>query len=168
MTTTKVTQVTTHLFEDVTSAEKAYQDVLSEGYAQKDIYVIMSEDSRSKYSGAVQVNEESRITEGVGIGTATGVAIGGVFAAIAAIGTILAFPGTNILIAGPIAAGLAGAGMGGITGGFVGALIGWGIPEDTAKIYETGIQSGGVVLGIPKKRPDGSFEKAGKITDKLY
>ncbi|MBA3535812.1 MAG: hypothetical protein H0T84_04265 [Tatlockia sp.] len=40
-----------------------------------------------------------------------------------------------------MAAGLTGAGVGSIAGGIVGALVGWGIPEDKAKAFETGIKS---------------------------
>ncbi|MBA2657857.1 MAG: hypothetical protein H0U70_12885 [Tatlockia sp.] len=159
MTTTKDLLVTTHLFKDVESAEKAYEEALSKGYAPKDINVIMSEDSRKKYYGSILVKEESKATEGLGIGSATGAAIGGIVAAIAAIGTSLVLPGLGIIIAGPLAAGLAGAGTGGITGGFVGALIGWGIPEDKAQVYETGIKTGGILLGVNETNPQVSLEE---------
>mgnify|MGYP003381339126 CR=1 FL=1 len=48
---------------------------------------------------------------------------------------------SGIVLAGPIAAGLAGAGAGGITGGLIGALIGSGIPEERAKVYESGVKA---------------------------
>ena len=38
-----------------------------------------------------------------------------------------------------------------LTGGLVGALIGSGIPEETAKGYETGLNAGGIVLGFQPK-----------------
>ncbi len=52
------------------------------------------------------------------------------------------------MIAGPIAAALAGAGAGGLTGGIIGALIGWGMPEERAKLYESDLKNGGIVLGV--------------------
>ncbi|MBA2657901.1 MAG: hypothetical protein H0U70_13105 [Tatlockia sp.] len=158
MSDTKDLLVTTHLFKDVEAAEKAYEEALSKGYTPKDINVIMSEDSRKKYYGSVLVKEESKATEGLGIGSVTGAAIGGLVAAIAAIGTSLVLPGLGIIIAGPLAAGLAGAGAGGLTGGLVGALIGWGIPEDKAHVYETGIKSGGIVLGVNETNPAVSLD----------
>ena len=47
---------------------------------------------------------------------------------------------------------------GGLTGGLVGALIGWGIPEDRALEYETGIREGGTVLGVsPRTDEDADY-----------
>lgn len=149
--------VTTELFKDIESAEKAYNEALSKGYAPKDINIIMSEDSRNKHYGSVLVKEESKATQGLGVGSVTGAAIGGIVAAVAAIGTSLIIPGLGLVIAGPLAAGLIGAGAGGLTGGFIGALVGWGIPEDKAKIYETGIKSGGIVLGVNENQENNSL-----------
>ena len=55
------------------------------------------------------------------------------------------------MIAGPIVAALAGAGAGGATGGLIGGLIGAGIPEHRAKVYDTGIRGGGILLGVEAK-----------------
>ena len=119
--------ITTELFKDKESAEKAYNDALNQGYSPKDINIIMSEDSRKKYYDSVLVKEESKASQGLGIGGATGAAIGGIVAAIAAIGTSLLIPGLGLVVAGPLAAGLAGAGAGAISGGLIGALIGLGL-----------------------------------------
>jgi hypothetical protein len=145
--------LTTEIFKDRESAEKAYQAAIDEGYMPHDINVIMSEDSRNEYYDSVLVKEGSKVSEGLAIGSATGGAIVGIVAAIAAIGTSLVIPGLNLIIAGPLAAGLAGAGAGSIAGGMVGALVGWGIPEDKAKAFESGIKSGGIVLGIHHPSP---------------
>jgi hypothetical protein len=51
-------------------------------------------------------------------------------------------------VAGPLLAGLAGAGAGGATGGIIGALIGAGIPEERVKQYEEGVREGGIVMGV--------------------
>jgi hypothetical protein len=154
--------ITTELFKDRESAEKAYNEALEKGYKPQDINVIMSQESRDNYYGSVLVKEESKATQGLGVGSATGAAIGGLVAAIAAIGTSLIVPGLGLVVAGPLAAGLAGAGAGGITGGLIGALIGWGIPEDKAKVYETGIQSGGIVLGVNENKPDSDLQSQWK------
>jgi hypothetical protein len=95
-------------------------------------------------------------------GTATGAGIGGtlgaIIGAIAAIGTSVLLPGLGLLVAGPIAGALVGAGAGGITGGLLGALVGSGIPEEHAAEYETGIKSGGTVLGVnPRSAEDATF-----------
>jgi uncharacterized protein (TIGR02271 family) len=96
--------------------------------------------------------------EGSGTGGAIGGTVGAIIGAIAAIGTSIALPGLGLLIAGPIAGALVGAGAGGLTGGLIGALVGSGIPEDTAQEYETGIKSGGTVLGVtPRSSEDAAF-----------
>lgn len=140
--------MTTELFKTQEDAEKAYQDALDSGYKPADINIMMSEDSRKKYYDSVLVKEGSKASTGVGVGGVTGAAIGSIVAAIAAVGTSLVIPGLGLVVAGPLAAGAAGAGVGGIAGGMVGALVGWGIPEDKAKIFEAGIKSGGIVLGV--------------------
>ena len=41
-----------------------------------------------------------------------------------------------------------------MTGGLIGALVGWGIPEDNAKAYEAALRDGGVVLGVHPRNDD--------------
>ncbi|MBA2649304.1 MAG: hypothetical protein H0U75_06850 [Legionella sp.] len=148
MTDNKDLYLTTEIFKDRESAEKAYQDAIDAGYKPQDINVIMSEDSKKKYYDSVLVKEGSKASQGAAVGSATGAAVGGLVAAIAAIGTSLIIPGLGLIVAGPLAAGLAGAGAGSIAGGLVGAMVGWGIPEDKAKRFESDIKSGGILLGI--------------------
>ena len=105
---------------------------------------MMSDDTRKKYFGDVTPGTElsggTKAAEGFGKGSAIGGGIGAALGAIFAIGTSIVVPGLGLVVAGPIAAALAGAGAGGATGGLVGALIGAGIPEDRAKLYESGIR----------------------------
>ena len=70
----------------------------------------------------------------------------------------MALPGLGLIIAGPIAASLVGAGAGGLTGGLVGALVGSGIPEERATVYEKGLKEGGMVLGVkPRNDEDAKY-----------
>jgi hypothetical protein len=71
-----------------------------------------------------------KAAKGAGIGAGVGGFIGAVLAAIAAAITSIALPGFGVLMAGPIAAAVIGAGAGAANGTLVGALIGWGIPEE--------------------------------------
>ncbi len=75
-------------------------------------------------------------------------------ATIAAVGTSVAIPGLGLVVAGPLAAALAGAGAGGATGGLVGALIGAGIPEERVTHYESGLKSGGILMGVTPRNDD--------------
>ena len=77
-----------------------------------------------------------------------GGALGGVAGWLAGIGT-LAIPGVGPLIAaGPILAALSGVAAGAAVGGVTGALVGYGIPEYEAKIYEGKVREGNILLSV--------------------
>jgi len=150
----------TAMFHDRESAEKAYNTLLERGYSKEEINLVMSDETRKEhFSGDVKETEiGAKAAEGAGKGSAIGGTVGAIVGIIAAIGTSLVIPGLGIVIAGPIAAGLAGAGAGGITGGIIGALVGSGIPEERAKLYESGIKSGNIVMGVhPHNSEDAKF-----------
>jgi len=85
-----------------------------------------------------------------------GAGIGALLAGLAAAG--VAVPGLPIIAIGPLAAAFAGGGTGGALGAIVGALIGRGIPEERAKLYERGINEGGIVLGVtPRTEADADY-----------
>ena len=150
----------TGIFNDRESSESAYKSLRDRGYSDDDINVIMSDQTRDKYygEGTTDTALGSKAAEGTGIGGAIGGTLGAIIGGIAAIGTNLVLPGVGLVIWGPLAAALAGAGAGGLTGGLAGALIGWGIPEDRAKLYESGIKEGGTVLGVkPRSDEDADF-----------
>lgn len=157
-------KLTTSLFANKENAEKAYQYALSQGYSEEDVWVLMSKESRKKYYDSPLVTEANletqgtRSLEGLGIGSFAGITLGGIISAVAAMGTTVLFPGLELIIAGPIAAGLAGAGAGSIAGGVVGALVGFGIPEELAKRYEVGLQAGGIVLGVNEDIPGSNLK----------
>ncbi len=157
----------TGMFSDRDSTENAYQTLQDRGYTKDDINLIMSDETRKKHFTEDKVkNTEvgTKAAEGAGKGSAIGGTLGAIAGAIAAIGTTLAIPGLGLVIAGPIAAGLAGAGAGGLTGGLIGALVGSGIPEARAKLYESGVKEGNIVIGVrPKSEEDAEyFEKSWK------
>lgn len=149
----------TGMFRDRDSTESAYRSLRDRGYADDDINVMMSDDTRNKhYADGDSELEGNKALEGTGVGSAVGGTLGAIIGGIAAIGTNVLLPGLGLVVAGPIAAALAGAGAGGITGGLVGALIGWGIPEDRAAHYEEGIRNGGTVLGVnPRSDEDADY-----------
>lgn len=149
----------TGMFADRESTEKAYNALQERGYSNDDISMVMSDKTRKKHfddKGETEIG--TKAAEGAGKGSAIGGTIGAIAGVVAAIGTSIVIPGLGLVIAGPIAAGLAGAGAGGITGGIIGALVGSGIPEERAKLYESGIKNGNVVLGVhPKNNEDKSY-----------
>lgn len=146
----------TGLFRDRESAEKAYNSMTSRGYSKDDVNLMMSEDARGKYfsGGEGDTALGDKALEGAGVGSAIGGTVGAVLASIAAIGTSVLLPGVGLIVAGPLLAGLAGAGAGGLTGGLLGALVGSGIPEERAQAYESGIKEGGMVMGIKARNAE--------------
>ena len=145
----------TGLFRDRDSAERAYQSASSRGYSSGDVNIAMSDDTRKKYfAGPATTELGNKAAEGAGVGGAIGGTIGAIAAAIAAVGTSLVIPGLGLVIAGPAAAALAGAGAGAAAGGILGALVGWGIPEERVKQYEKGIKEGGILMGVKPKSDD--------------
>lgn len=155
-------RMVTGMFRDRESAERAYDALEEKGYTKDEINVMMSDDTRKRYfSDDDDSDLGSKAMEGAGTGSAIGGTVGAVAGIIAAIGTNLVIPGLGLVIAGPIAAGLAGAGAGGITGGLIGALIGSGIPKEHAEVYEKGIKDGHIVMGV-RPRTD---EEAEYISD---
>lgn len=150
--TTGRSRLVTGLFKDRESAERAYGSLSTRGYGKDDLNMIMSDDTRKKHfaddkdGGATDLGDKA--WEDAGKGAAIGSGVGATIAAVLAIGTTLAIPGLNLLVAGPLVAALAGAGAGGLTGGLIGALVGHGIPEEKAKEYDKGIRDGNIMMGV--------------------
>jgi len=134
----------TGLFDSETTAESAVSQLKNMGYGQNEITIIMKDrgaaDNFAHDTG-------SRTMEGVGTGAAIGGTIGAVLAGLLAVGTVT-IPGVGLIAAGSLAALLAGAGAGGVTGGLIGWLASAGIPHDVAPYYERGLQNGGVVVAV--------------------
>jgi hypothetical protein len=148
----------TRSFPDRASAERAFNDITARGYKSDDVHVLMSEDTRKKHFGkdTADTGLGNKALEGAGIGGAVGGAVGATLVGIAAAAATLTVPGLGLVIAGPLAGALAGGAAGGATGGLVGMLVGAGIPEDRAKVYESDLKQGGIVLGVNPRNDDDS------------
>ena len=151
----------TGMFNDKDSSEGAYRSLRDRGYSDDDINVLMSDETRNRYWSDADKHDDgigSKAAEGATTGGVIGGTLGAIAAGIAAIGTNVVLPGLGLIVWGPIAAGLAGAGAGGATGGLIGALIGAGIPEERAREYENGIKNGGTVIGVrPRNDEDAEY-----------
>src|SRR5437763_11297877 len=142
-------KLVTGLFKTRVAAEAAVDAIIKRGYTRDDISVLMSDATKSK---EFAIEAGTHVAQGAAVGGTVGGVAGATLAAIAAVSTSLALPGIGFLIAaGPIVAALAGLGAGGATGGLIGALVGAGIPEHRAKVYDAGLRSGGILIGIEAK-----------------
>jgi hypothetical protein len=140
----------TALFKDSKSVERAYQSVVKRGYDTGDINVVMSDATRRQYfSENRHINTElaSKAAEGGELGGPAGGTIG-IFIPVLVAGAVVALPGLGFVLAGPMAAALAGAGAAALAVGLIGALSDWGIPEERVQEYEKGIHDGGILMGV--------------------
>lgn len=88
----------------------------------------------------------TKAPEGATVGVSTGAILGAGLGWLAGIGA-LALPGFGALLAaGPLLAALSGAAVVGAVGGIGGTLVGMGIPEFEAKLYEGKLKAGGILI----------------------
>jgi hypothetical protein len=138
----------TALFNDRSSAERAYQSVAARGYGPDEVDIVMSDKTRNSEFAIAHARLGNKTLAGAGFGSAIGGAVGALAAVLASVGTAFMLPGIGVVVAGPIAAALAGGGAGAATGGLIGALVGRGMPADRIKYYEAGVKSGAILLGV--------------------
>ena len=147
----------TGLFRDSESVERAYKVVSQRDYGTSDINVVMSDETRRRYfSDDREIKTElgRKVAEGGELGGPTGGRIATIIPALIAVG-VVALPGLGLVLAGPLAVSLAAAGAAGVAVGLLAALSDWGIPEERAKQYETGIRDGGILVGVkPRTNED--------------
>ena len=153
-------KMVTGLFKDSKSVERAYRSIAKRGYDIGDINVVMSDDTRRRYFSddrPIKTELGRKVAEGGQLGGPTGGRIGTIIPALIAL-VIVAFPGLGLVLAGPLAVSLAAAGAAGLTVGLLAALSDWGIPEERAKQYETGIHDGGILVGVkPRSSQDARY-----------
>jgi hypothetical protein len=144
------------MFKNQAAAEQALRRLQAAGYDPKNISVIAHDKAIGRQ---VAAETGADVAGGAVQGATTGAVVGGLAGLLIGVGAIT-LPGVGgLLIAGPIAASLgltgatattvSGALTGALAGGVVGALVGLGVPKETAQLYETGLQEGGIILAVP-------------------
>lgn len=128
-----------------TEAESLVGDLHAAGFSQSDISVLFPDKGATRDFAHQQ---GTKAPEGAIIGTSAGGLAGAGLGLLAGLGAI-AIPGLGALIAaGPVMAALGGAAVGAAAGGVVGALVGLGIPEIQAKVYEGKIRDGNLLVAV--------------------
>ena len=126
----------------------------SAGFPSNDISVLFPDREGSRDFAHRQ---DTKAPEGALAGATTGGMLGGALGWLTGIGT-LAIPGVGPLVAaGPILAALTGVAAGAAIGGVTGGLVGYGIPEYQAKVYEGKIRNGNILISV---HTDDSQERA--------
>jgi hypothetical protein len=135
---------TVGVFETRAAAERAVADLKAAGYRDDQIGMV-AKDARGKTvrtDGAGETNAE----EGAAIGAVAGAAGGALVGAGIAAGVIPVIG--PVLAVGTLGTILINAAGGAAAASIVGALVGWGIPEEDAKYYESEVQAGRYLVTV--------------------
>lgn len=147
------------MFSNDNDAEKAINHLKDEGYKAEDMSLVMKDKDEQ---GRIARKTGTDTVGGAIQGATTGSMIGGLAGLLTGLG-VIAIPGVGpFLAAGPIATALgltgaaattvSGAATGAAAGGLIGALTSFGLSADDAKLYEQGVNEGGILLAVPVNR----------------
>jgi uncharacterized protein (TIGR02271 family) len=136
------------LFDDRAAAQNAVRELMEERFTNDQISVISKKpDGKGVQVEYVEEDGHQQV-EDMAKGAGTGAAIGGAAALLLSL-TALSIPGIGpVLAAGPIAALIAGAGIGATAGGLVSGLTRLGIEDDDARTYAEGLKRGGTLVTV--------------------
>jgi hypothetical protein len=145
-------------------AEEIVADLKNAMFSSNEVSVLFPDQQGTRDFAHEQ---HTKAPEGAATGAGAGTLLGGTLGWLAGVGA-LAIPGLGPFIAaGPILAALSGAAVGAAVGGATGALVGLGIPEYEAKLYEGKLKSGNILIsahaedGERLKRAKEIFERRG-------
>lgn len=142
--------MTTGVYTTHADAENAIKELVAFGVAERDISYIYTDGKGS----TTDAQTGEKIGTGAAAGATTGAIVGGIAGLVVANGIL---PGLgSLFVAGPLAAALgltgavattaAGAVTGAAAGGLIGAFSQLGINSDDAKLYETFVQRGEILV----------------------
>ena len=129
-------------------AEIALIELRDSGFNMDRISAIAQNSPDKEKLANVEVKSSSqRAKDGAETGAVMGATTGGVLGLIGSL-SILAIPGVGLATEAAVLLGnaLLGSGLGAAGGSLVGALIGWGIPEEQAKYYEELLSRGEYIV----------------------
>ncbi len=137
------------VFPGFAEARHAVEDLRRAGFRDDQIGVLgpdRGEAPAAEHTGLPNDPLGTRWEEGAGIGAATGATAGvGLGLAVAA---GLISPIGPVIAGGALVALLASASAGAASGAVVGGILGAGVPEDHARIYEGELQAGRVLVTV--------------------
>jgi hypothetical protein len=147
------------VFDDKRQAQAAVDELRRVGFTDDRIGVAARDESiRAEVQQSMGDRSESYAEEGAALGVAGGTGVGAIWGLAVAGGAIPAIG--PVIAGGTLAAILASAALGAATGGLVGVLIGWGLPEEEAQGYEHELQENRILVAV---RVNGRTEEARQI-----
>ena len=152
-----MTKTVVGLYDDLADARTVVDDLVRRGVERDNISLVLP-DPEKRY--ADHLNSAETVESSAAAGAIGGAIMGGLSGVLLGLGAVL-IPGIGpVIAAGPIVAGLVGAGMGAAAGGLAGALVSWGIPEEEAEYYEEEFRSGRILVTV---RANGREDEAREI-----
>jgi hypothetical protein len=136
------------IFDDYAAAGNAIDGVKEAGFAGEDISIVGRDmdDMRSVTSHVVESHGMDKTVGGMIVGGAVGGLLVGLATAI--------IPGVGgFLVAGPIMAAISGAAAGTYVGFLAGVLAHFDVPQYQAKVYETHLTAGKVLVAVHTDDP---------------
>ena len=128
-------------------AEVALTNLRDAGFNMDKISAIAKNPEAEQIADAELKSSEERAKEGAETGAILGATTGGMLGLIGSL-SVLAIPGVGIATEAAVLLGnaLLGSGIGAAGGSLVGALIGWGIPEEQALYYQELLSKGSYIV----------------------
>lgn len=170
-----MTNITMGVYKAHNDAEFAIKELEASGVKQSEISYLYTD----RQGDVAEGQSGEKMTAGaVGGGTA-GAVIGGIAGLVVANGIL---PGIgSLFVAGPLAAALgltgavataaAGAATGAAAGGIIGALTQWGVSSEDAKLYQSLVQRGDVLVVTRTDKSDATravFERTNATEVREY
>ncbi len=143
------------LFDDVSDARDAVQDLLAAGFERQEI-TLLAYDPYGDYSNYLDRTPISGdVGEEAAAGAGIGALVGGIGGLLLGLGALTITGIGPIVAAGPIAAALFGAGTGATVRGLVGLLMDADLGEEQAQLYAEGVRRGGTLVVVRAGDRDG-------------
>ena len=139
------------IYADRTTVSDAISVMQKRGYRVTDISVLSSDNQGSKDFGH---EKRTKALEGAATGAPVGALLGAGLACLVSIQTVAVTVLGPLVAAGPVLAGVAGAGAGGALGWVLGLLAGQRCTEYVAKRYTGRIRRGGILLSVHCDSPE--------------
>ncbi|WP_019506170.1 general stress protein [Pleurocapsa sp. PCC 7319] len=151
-------------------AEEALMELRDAGFNMDQISAIAQNPQGEDNLADVEVQSSSeRAKDGAETGAVMGATTGGVLGLIGSL-SILAIPGVGVATEVAVLLGnaLLGSGIGAAGGSLVGALVGWGIPEEQAQYYNELLAKGSYIVLVEGTEAEINGAEAILLTRKIY
>ena len=127
------------------NVERGVKVLRTAGFRDSDISVFYPEKTDSK---DLAQEKSNKVQDAATAGGGTGALVGGALGSLVGLASLTIAGVGPFMVAGPMLGALAGPGFGGVLGEIAGALLGLGMSEGEARLYEERAKSGLVLISV--------------------